>query len=68
MNLSAFNTILHSNTAQIIIVLIAGVLAALVVYLIASSMSFEQSTSRRLGKFAGTVPTGLTEEIGGTVR
>jgi Flp pilus assembly protein TadB len=67
MNLSAFNTILHSNTAQIIIVLIAGVLAALVVYLIASSMSFEQSTSRRLGKFAGTVPTGLTEEIGGTV-
>jgi Flp pilus assembly protein TadB len=67
MDLSAVTTFLHSNTVQIIIVLIAGVLAALVVYLITSSMSFEQSTSRRLGKFAGTVPTGLTEEIGGTV-
>jgi Flp pilus assembly protein TadB len=67
MDLSAVNTFLHSNTAQIIIVLIAGALGALIVYLITSSMSFEQSTSRRLGKFAGTVPTGLTEEIGGTV-
>jgi Flp pilus assembly protein TadB len=67
MDLSGFTTFLHSNTVQIIIVLIAGVLAALIVYLITSSMSFEQSTSRRLGKFAGTVPTGLTEEIGGTV-
>ncbi len=67
MDLSAVNTFLHSNTVQIIIVLIAGVVGALFVYLITSSMSFEQSTSRRLGKFAGTVPTGLTEEIGGTV-
>jgi Flp pilus assembly protein TadB len=67
MDLSAVNTFLHSNTAQIVIVLIAGAVAAAIVYLIASSMSFEQSTSRRLGKFAGTVPTGLTEEIGGTV-
>jgi Flp pilus assembly protein TadB len=67
MDLSAVNTFLHSNTAQIIIVLIAGALAALIGYLITSSMSFEQSTSRRLGKFAGTVPTGLTEEIGSTV-
>jgi len=39
----------------------------LFVYLITSSMSFEESSSRRLGRFAGTVPTGLTEEIGGTV-
>jgi Flp pilus assembly protein TadB len=67
MDLSAVSTFLHSSTAQIIIVLVAGLLAALIVYLISSSMSFEQSTSRRLGKFAGTVPTGLTEEIGGTV-
>ncbi len=67
MDLSAVNTFLHSNTVQIIIVLIVGVVGALIAYLIASSMSFEQSASRRLGKFAGTVPTGLTEEIGGTV-
>ena len=67
MDLSAVNTFMHSNTAQIIIVLVAGVVGALIVYLIISSMSFEQSTSRRLGKFAGTVPTGLTEEIGGKV-
>jgi Flp pilus assembly protein TadB len=67
MDFSAVTTFLHSNTTQIIIVLIAGALAALIVFLIASSMSFEQSTSRRLGKFASTVPTGLTEEIGGTV-
>jgi Flp pilus assembly protein TadB len=67
MDLSAVNTFLHSNTAQLILVLVAGALAALIVYLIFSSMSLEQSTSRRLGRFAGTVPTGLTEEIGGTV-
>jgi Flp pilus assembly protein TadB len=67
MDLSAVTNFLHSNTAQLIIVLIAGALAALIVYLIFSSMSLEQSTSRRLGRFAGTVPTGLTEEIGGTV-
>lgn len=67
MDLSAVNTFLHSNTVQLIIVLIAGALGALIVYLIFSSMSFEQSTSRRLGRFAGTVPTGLTEEIGSTV-
>jgi len=48
-------------------VLIAGLVGALFVYLITSSMSFEESSSRRLGRFAGTVPTGLTEEIGGTV-
>jgi tight adherence protein C len=30
-------------------------------------MSFEQSTSRRLGKFAGTIPTGVTEEVGQTL-
>ncbi len=67
MDLSAVNTFLHSNTVQLIIVLIAGAIGALIVYLIFSSMSFEQSTSRRLGRFAGTVPTGLTEEIGSTV-
>jgi Flp pilus assembly protein TadB len=67
MDLSAVNNVLHSNTAQLVIVLVAGALAALIVYLIFSSMSLEQSTSRRLGRFAGTVPTGLTEEIGGTV-
>jgi Flp pilus assembly protein TadB len=67
MDLSAVNAFLHSNTAQIVIVLIAGAVGAVIVYLIASSMTFEQSTSRRLGKFAGTVPAGLTEEIGGTV-
>ncbi|MGB7537643.1 MAG: hypothetical protein WBM17_03815, partial [Anaerolineales bacterium] len=67
MDLSAVNTFLHSNTVQIIIALVAGAVGALIVYLITSSMSFEQSTSRRLGKFAGTVPTGLTEEIGSTV-
>jgi Flp pilus assembly protein TadB len=67
MDLSAVNAFLHSNTMQLIIVLIAGAVGAVVVYLIASSMSFEQSGSRRLGRFAGTVPTGLTEEIGNTV-
>jgi Flp pilus assembly protein TadB len=67
MDLSAVTNFLHSNTAQLILVLVAGALAALIVYLIFSSMSLEQSTSRRLGRFAGTVPTGLTEEIGGTV-
>jgi Flp pilus assembly protein TadB len=67
MDLSAVNTFLHSNTMQLIIVLIAGAVGALIVYILTSSMSFEQSTSRRLGRFAGTVPTGLTEEIGSTV-
>jgi Flp pilus assembly protein TadB len=67
MNLSAIQTFFQSSTVQFIIVLVAGAVAAVVVYLLTSSMSLEQSTSRRLGKFAGTIPTGLTEEIGGTV-
>jgi Flp pilus assembly protein TadB len=67
MDLSSISTFLHTSDAQLVIVLVAGALAALIVYLIASSMSLEQSTSRRLGRFAGTVPTGLTEEIGGIV-
>ncbi|MBN1438458.1 MAG: hypothetical protein JW929_03530 [Anaerolineales bacterium] len=65
MDLSAVSEFLHSNTAQLIIVLVAGAVGALGVYLIFSSLSLEQSTSRRLGKFSGTIPTGFTEELGG---
>jgi tight adherence protein C len=67
MDLSAIQTFLHSSTMQMIIVLAAGATAAVVVFIIASSLSLEQPTSRRLGKFAGTIPTGMTEEIGGTI-
>ncbi len=52
---------------QMIIVLLAGATGAVVAFILASSLSLEQPTSRRLGKFAGTIPTGMTEEIGGTV-
>lgn len=52
---------------QMIIVLTAGATAAVLAYILASSLSLEQPASRRLGKFAGTIPTGITEEIGGTV-
>jgi hypothetical protein len=67
MDISAIQSILQSSTVQLIAVLAAAALAALIVYLVSSSLSLEQSTSRRLGRFAGTVPAGLTEEIGGTV-
>jgi hypothetical protein len=67
MDLSGIQTFLHSSTVQMIIVLLAGATGAVVVFIIASSLSLEQPTSRRLGKFAGTIPTGMTEEIGGTV-
>jgi Flp pilus assembly protein TadB len=52
---------------QYVFVLLAGAIAAVIVYWVASSMSLEQTGSRRLGRFAGTAPTGLTEEIGQTV-
>ncbi len=67
MSLSSVQSFFHNPTVQFLIVLVAATIAALAVYLIFSSMSFEQSTSRRLGKFAGTIPTGMTEEIGGAV-
>jgi Flp pilus assembly protein TadB len=67
MDLSSIQTFLHSSTMQMVIVLLAGATAAVVGFIITSSLSLEQPTSRRLGKFAGTIPTGLTEEIGGTV-
>jgi Flp pilus assembly protein TadB len=67
MNLSSIQEFLHTSTAQDILVLLAGATGALIAYFIGSSMSFEQSTSRRLGRFAGTIPTGMTEEVGGTV-
>jgi tight adherence protein C len=67
MNISSIQSFLQSSTTQLVIVLVAGAGAALIVYLVTSSMSVEQSTSRRLGRFAGTVPAGLTEEIGGTL-
>jgi Flp pilus assembly protein TadB len=67
MDLSAIRNLFESSTAQFLLVLLAAGLAAAVSFVVASSLSLEQSTSRRLGKFAGTIPTGLTEEIGGTV-
>jgi hypothetical protein len=67
MDISPLQSLLQSSTVQLIAVLAAAAASALVVYMVSSSMSFEQSTARRLGRFAGTVPAGLTEEIGGTV-
>jgi tight adherence protein C len=67
MNLSAVQTFFHSSTAQLLIVLLAAALGAGIAYFLATSLSLEQPTSRRLGKFAGTIPTGMTEEVGGTV-
>jgi Flp pilus assembly protein TadB len=67
MNLSSIQSFLQSSTVQLLLVLLGASIAALIAYFLSSSMRFEQSTARRLGKFAGTVPTGLTEEIGGTV-
>jgi tight adherence protein C len=67
MNLASIQVLLYSSTIQTALVLLAAAVAALVVYFVASSMSLEQSTSRRLGKFAGTIPSGMTEEIGGAV-
>jgi Flp pilus assembly protein TadB len=60
-------TFLHSSTMQLVFQLLAAGIAALAVYVIASSLSLEQSTSRRLGKFSGTIPSSLTDEIGNTV-
>jgi Flp pilus assembly protein TadB len=60
-------TVLHSSTMQVVLLLLASATASLVVYFLASSMSLEKSTSRRLGKFAGTIPSNFTEEIGDSV-
>jgi Flp pilus assembly protein TadB len=67
MDISPLQSLLQSSTVQLIAVMAAAAAAALLVYSVTSSMSVEGSTSRRLGRFAGTVPPGLTEEIGGTV-
>jgi Flp pilus assembly protein TadB len=67
MSISSVESLLQSTTVQYVLVLLAASIAALIAYFIVGSMSFEQSTSRRLGRFAGTIPTGMTEEIGGTV-
>jgi hypothetical protein len=60
-------TFLHSSTMQLVFLLLAAGIAAVAVYVIASSLSLEQPASRRLGKFAGTVPSSMTDEIGGAV-
>jgi Flp pilus assembly protein TadB len=67
MNWTDIQSLLHSSSVQLLLVLLAAAIAAVAAYLISTSMSFEQSTSRRLGRFAGTIPTGFTEEIGGKV-